>query len=94
MRPPGEIREALWRGFESGPATTRELAMRTGVGVSAARMTLDNMRRAELVQVVHEVRVPGVRRPVPVYDRHTAAAERAGLDWSLVTCWAQFPQAA
>lgn len=93
MRPPGEIREALWRGFESGPATTRELAMRTGVGVSAARMTLDNMRRAELVAVVDEVRLPGVKRPVPVYDRQ-AAAERPGLDWSLVTCWAQFPQAA
>lgn len=100
MRPPGELRQALCDGLALGPATTRELAMRTCMGLDAARWTLDNMRRGGLVQVVDQVRVPGVRRPVPVYGRASEQAKTARaavpheqIDWSLVRCWAQFPAA-
>ena len=94
-RAQGEIRQALVGGLEAGRGTTRELALRTGVGVTAAMRTLDNMRRAGDICVVETARVPGVRRPVPVYDlarREDAAPP--GYDWSLVTCWAQFPASA
>lgn len=103
MRPAGEIRAALWGGLQEGPGTTRELVQRTGVGVAAARWTLDNMCRAGVVEVVQEVRVPGVRRPVPVYGptgqaeparRQRADGPHAHTDWTLVRCWAQFPTTA
>lgn len=93
MRCRGEIRERLAEGLSAGAGTTREIAARTGVGREVARRTLDNMRRAAEVVIVDLARVPGVRRPVPVYglaDEQARAAEPA-YDWSLVTSWASWP---
>ncbi len=90
---PGEIRQRLHEVMSAGRGTTRELAARSNVGLQAAMYTLDNMKRAGVVFVADEVRVPGVKRPVPVYDLRRDGCEPAatGLDWSLITCWAQFP---
>ena len=91
MRPRGEFRALLADAFGAGvTGTTRDLAMRTGIGVTATRRTIDNMVRAEEAAVVNEIRVPGVKRRVPVYGGSTAPASPT-QDWSLITCWAQFP---
>lgn len=91
MRPRGELRALLADAFGSGvTGTTRDLAMRTGIGITATRRTLDNMLRAEEAVVVNTARLPGVKRPVPVYGPKPAAASPP-QDWSLITCWAQFP---
>ena len=66
-RPRGEIRLALLRALESGQGTTRELAQRSGVGISATMQTLGNMCTAGEVCKPCTVRRPGVHRPVPVY---------------------------
>lgn len=52
-----------------GPGTTVELAQRTGWSIGKTRAALDNMRRAGDVRTVEPVRRPGVKRPVPVYER-------------------------
>jgi predicted ArsR family transcriptional regulator len=83
MRPQGEVRTTVAEGLSAGPGMTRELAQRVGLDVQATRKTLDNMRNAGQVVVVGEERVPGVRRPVPVYD----LAERRPSSWSLLQCW-------
>lgn len=66
-RPRGELRLALRHALEAGPGTTRELAQRSGAGVSASMLTLDNMVTAGEVKKLEPTRRPGVRRPVPVY---------------------------
>lgn len=66
-RPRGEVREALRAAMKAGPGTTRELAQRSGVGVTASMRTLDNMVTAGEVQKQQPTRRPGVKRPVPVY---------------------------
>lgn len=94
MRPRGEIREVLARGLELGVGNTRELAMRTGVGVTAAMRTLDNMRRSGEVVVVREDPMPGVKRRVPVYGLagiSAAPSQASSTNWDLITCWAQWP---
>jgi len=50
-----------------GPLTSRVLAARACVGYEAARHTLDNLVRAGVADKPGTTRVPGVRRPVPVY---------------------------
>jgi hypothetical protein len=95
MRPRGEFRALLADAFGSGvTGTTRDLAMRTGIGISATMVTLDNMRRTGEAAVVDTVRIAGVKRPVPVYGRPASASASPAQDWSLITCWAQFPGAA
>lgn len=93
MRPPGEIRRALMQGLGTGPATSRELAARTRVGRQAATTTLSNMVRAGVVRVVEEVRVPEVKRPVPVYELASTEPASSGPDWSVIDCWASWPAA-
>lgn len=52
-RPAGEVRQALARAAEMGPATVRELAKRAQVGMSVAHVTATRMRdRGELVVLV------------------------------------------
>lgn len=89
----GEIRDALAMGLRAGPGTTRDLALRTGVGVTKAMYTLRDMVNAGEVMQREPVRVPGVKRPVPVYDLADgdAANEGGGINWDLITCWAQWP---
>lgn len=67
MRPAGEIRQALFKAMQAGPATARVLAARACVGHVAATNTLNNMVRAGHAAKLKPTRVPGVNRPVPVY---------------------------
>ena len=87
----GEVRDTLRLGLLAGSATTRQLAMSTGVGVTKAMYTLRDMVVAGEVAVVDRVRVPGVKRPVPLYDLADAEPAGDGMNWDLVTCWAQWP---
>jgi len=93
----GEVRDALCLALKAGDGMTRELAMRSGVGVTSAMYTLRNMVQAGEARVVDLARVPGVKRPVPVYglalDDDDGAGD-GGIDWSLITCWGQWPAAA
>ena len=82
MRPRGEFRQALDMALGAGGGawhpvglTTRELAARANVAIDAARLTLDNMVRAEEAVKLDVVRVPGVKRPVPVYAKPEVKAE-------------------
>lgn len=89
----GEIRDTLSMALSAGVGTTRDLALRSGVGVSAAMYTLRNMVQAGEAEVVSTTRVPGCKRPVPVYGLVDGddAANDGGINWDLVTCWAQWP---
>lgn len=91
MRPRGEVRSYLEMGLQAGPGTTRDLAMRTGVGLTKAMYTLRDMVSAGEAAVLHTVRVPGCCRPVPVYGPAQGKASDDGMNWDLVTCWAQWP---
>jgi predicted ArsR family transcriptional regulator len=78
-RPAGQRREALRQAFAHGPGTSAELAERAGISPREAMLLLNNMARGEgrEVLVINKVRVPGVKRPVPVYDllaRHGSVA--------------------
>lgn len=90
----GEIRNTLQLGLMAGRGTTRDLAQRTGVGVTKAMYTLHDMVRAGEVVKLEHVRVQGVKRPVPVYDLATATPAGNGVNWDLITCWAQWPSQA
>lgn len=90
----GEIRNTLQMGLMAGRATTRDLALRTGVGVTKAMYTLRDMVTAGEVVRAATVRVVGCKRPVPVYDLVDAAPASNGPNWDLITCWAQWPSQA
>jgi hypothetical protein len=87
----GEVRDTLRLGLMAGQATTRDLARRTGVGVTNAMYTLRNMVAAGEVERASTVRVAGCKRPVPVYDLVGAEPPSRGTNWDLITCWAQWP---
>lgn len=69
MRPAGELhlalRQAMWRSGK--PMTTKQVAQLACAGLVATRATLDNMVRARKALKLEPRRVPGVKRPVPVY---------------------------
>jgi hypothetical protein len=69
MRPAGELhlalRQAMWRSGR--PLTTQQVAQLACAGLVATRHTLDNMVRARKALKLEPRRVPGVKRPVPVY---------------------------
>lgn len=92
----GEVRDSLRLQLQTGRGTTRDLALRSGVGVTKAMYTLRDMVTAGEARVAQTVRVPGVKRPVPVYDlvSDTATAQADGLNWDLITCWVQWPDQA
>jgi predicted ArsR family transcriptional regulator len=77
-RPRGELRTALHEALKAGQGTTRELAARSGVGMTASMRTLDNMVTAGEVEKASAVRVPGVKRPVPVYALRESQASASG----------------
>ena len=89
----GEVRDALCMALRGREGTTRELALRAGVGVTRTMYTLRDMVRAGEAHVVDQTRVPGVKRPVPVYGlaMDGDAVGDGGVDWSLITCWGQWP---
>lgn len=87
MRPVSDIRLGLQAALVDGPGTSRELAQRICAGRQAVTVALDNMVRAgDVAKLPRPVRVPGVKRPVPVYARPQAAD--AGPVQSLLACWA------
>ena len=69
MRPFSEVRLTLHSALVDGGGTTRMLAVRSGWSISATRTALDNMGRAGDAHKPRCVRVPGVKRPVPWYER-------------------------
>ena len=69
MRPQSPIRVDLAAALVDGAGTTKQLAQRTGWSIGLTRRTLTNMVTAGDVRKARTVRVPGVKRPVPVYER-------------------------
>jgi len=97
MRPQSEIRVTLAAALVDGAGTTRQLAQRTGWSVGLTRRALDNMCTAGDARKGRTVRVQGVKRPVPVYERAVRADDAAtrgtaGLD--LILAWAGVAQPA
>ena len=94
MRPFSEIRLTLDSALVDGGGTSRMLAMRSGWSISATRTALDNMVRAGDACKPRCVRVPGVKRPVPWYERAlpavglAAGAGPAQPHMSLIAAWA------
>ncbi len=104
MRPQSMLRIALAAELIDGPGTCRELWRRIGCVAPLAdvRMVLANMVRAGdvLADPDRMVRVPGVRRPVPVYQRAPLddgddldAADGGRGVHDLIACWAGLAQA-
>lgn len=69
MRPQSPIRVDLSAALVDGAGTTKQLAQRTGWSIGLTREALNNMVRAGDARKARTVRVPGVKRPVPVYER-------------------------
>ncbi len=91
MRPQSEIRVTLAAALVDGPGTTRQLAQRTGWAIGTTRRALDNMVTAGDAAKVARVRVPGVKRPVPVYGRaarRQALQAQGGAGVDLIMAWA------
>lgn len=86
-RAPGEIRLALRSAIAISPGTTRQLAARTQVGVQAAMYTLNNMVQAGEASKLAPVRVPGVRRPVPVYGPPVEIVDQARALHAAMRAW-------
>ncbi len=88
MRPQSEVRVAVAAALMDGPATTRELAMRTGWSVGRVRTVMMDMVRAGDAKVLPGVRRVGCKRLVPVYARaQRVDAVRAEVP-DLVALWA------
>ena len=97
MRPQSEIRVTLAAALIDGAGTTKQLAQRTGWSIGLTRRALDNMVTAGDACKPRSVRVPGVKRPVPVYARATRAedaATRGTAAVDLIMAWAGMPQPA
>jgi hypothetical protein len=77
VRPPGDVRLALAKAWQQGPAPVREAAQRACVGMAAARYTASRMvDSGELV--VLQGGKPAVLAPAPArVDGRGAAAARA-----------------
>lgn len=79
-RPASEVTVMLSAALVDGPATSRELSARLGVPVAVLTKALDNLNaRGQVDKLAAQVRVPGCRRPVPVYCRPDVD-ELAGAD--------------
>lgn len=88
MRPHGETRLDLAAALVDGGGTTRQLAQRTGWSIGACRVALDNMVRGGDA-VKRMVRVAGVKRPVPFYERATPEVDDAAeRPICLLAAWA------
>ena len=97
MRPQSEIRVTLAAALIDGAGTTKQLAQRTGWSIGMTRRALDNMCTAGDACKPRTVRVPGVKRPVPVYERATRAEDastRGTACIDLIMAWAGMAQPA
>lgn len=92
MRPQSEIRVTLAAALVDGGGTSKQLAQRTGWSIGMTMRALDNMVTAGDARKARMVRVPGVKRPVPVYERAVRPSDAAvgcgapGVD--LIMAWA------
>jgi hypothetical protein len=90
MRPHSDARLDLAAALVDGGGTTRDLAVRTGLAISVVRETLNNMARAGDARK-RDVRVPGVCRPVPFYERAWRQCDARPFDdvplRSLIAMW-------
>lgn len=89
MRPAGDIRHALLKAArdlqsQGHRPTLRELAHHAQVGVSAATVTVKNLRRAGLLAVAGQRRVEYRNRPVAEYAPAEQAAAAAFVDLAAV----------
>lgn len=95
-RPCGAQRKALLEALDEAPGTSGQLARRAGIDATTVWRTLDNMVRRGVPQAVvlrHE-RVPGVKRPVPVYGRlHDPDRADAANDAGVAAAFAQIGMA-
>lgn len=103
MRPKGEIHRALLKAVgelatpERG-ATLREIAARACVGVTAARYTVEYLKRSGAVVIARTRRVPYRNRPVAEYalalvvpDGDGATAGGAAGVGVLLAAWGAAP---
>jgi hypothetical protein len=90
-RPYSEIRLDLAAALVDGGGTTRQLAQRTGWSIGLTRTALDNMVRGGDACKARTVRVPGVKRPVPFYERATRAEDATPIQHaplaSIISLW-------
>ena len=95
MRPQSEIRLDLAAALLDGPGTCKELAQRTGWSIGLTRRALNNMCHAGDVHKPCSVRVPGVRRPVPVYARTIRIADAIATQHQapqqVLAAWGRWP---
>ena len=94
MRPQSEIRIIINAALIDGGGTSRELAQRTNGSIRQTMTALDNMVRAGDAAKTRCVRVPGVCRPVPWYERACREAGHAEADeplQDLILAWAMRP---
>lgn len=90
MRPQSEIRVTLAAALTEGGGTTKMLAQRTGWSIGLTRKALDNMCAAGDAHKPRAVRVPGVKRPVPWYERAVRADDQpcgAAPLMNLISAW-------
>lgn len=81
-RPCSAQRIALLEALDLGPATSRELARRAGLAdLGIVTRRLDHLvRYSGHVAVLRKERVPGCKRPVPVYGRlHVQPRQETGV---------------
>ena len=91
-RPMSALRVALSAELVSGHGTSRELWRRIGCEwtLLEVRIALRNMVAAQEAELMEPVRVPGVRRPVPVYRRRAPDGAGRGAHGfaDLIAIWA------
>lgn len=90
MRPHSEVRVDLAAALVDGAGTCKQLAQRTGWSIDRTRTALNNMVGAGDARKPRSVRVPGVRRPVPVYERAVREADQVADEEpvnNLVQAW-------
>lgn len=69
MRPSGEIRAAILGALcERGPLPMRDIAVLKQIGVHAVRQTLENMVRADVVEIVGHEKRAHCTKWVALYD--------------------------
>lgn len=77
MRPWSPCRADTAAALLDGPGTCRQIAQRTGWSVGDTQVALQNLVKAGDACKPRSVRVRGVCRPVPVYERCARPEEQA-----------------
>jgi hypothetical protein len=94
MRPQSQCRVETAAALLDGPGTSKELAQRTGWSIGATREALHSMVRAGDARVSQQIRVKGVKRPVPVYVKCVRVLDVAtsrSASFAMLQAWATWP---